>query len=1041
VPGYVESPRSPPAPSSQPGTVHRPLRRLALAILVPLASAGAQLRAPTDGALTSSIGQPHVWHWVAGTAVGVEETGERMRVIGELRGSISRDLGNPLVGLGNVQLETYASSGWGVPDAGLRARLMVPFLRTGVGVERNVVDPRTRLLFSILHPLRRGGVFADGSQIRLEFSPGPDFAVRLGLDKPFQRRLPPGRSRPPLDHAPLSSARVTLTRPPQSEVVRSALGEARQRAAWIGRVTVPWLDHRSSDRADSERLVRAQLASLRADLTEAAPGGSRRPRLIEDEVTAFHAAMERAFGGALAAGSATPTLSMVQAVATRARTVLLDEVLFPYDRLLGQSKVDDTTEEFARRARGIFLRWLHTESGVPQAAVDDVLGVFIALLEIVEENRAAIKAQWRDSRFVWLPLQYGLLPAEHDTQSELDALIERATGEGFSDGNIVSYAINEQAQYQFSRMIRAAREYHVLWIHDFRGVDDVGDPDEQSYRQVLRSYYRAMTERVREYDSTGTFPTYVILLDEWFYEWREARLWMTLLEDPLRHRVSLPAAFSSWEDSLRVAQDSLRAAVAASRLLQSQRAEFGDDWLERLIRVQVNITNRADWTFWSRRLSEGALAMSDNILRDHRKISFYDISEEDPYRGEAMLTGAGVGENYSNISWEDRSLLVRGPAALHLKAVARQVLIDQGMPLERLPWQLRERARSPDYDRIVRDSTEGARRMRRAMGLHNATGYGPKDVNVAKAVLYTLLPSGSVIKAPDSLWNASFWGAAMAGCALRGGRVIVIAPSLANSPVWAFGSVEHAYDLLWRLTMVTRELAPELRDRGGLLRVGVFTSQLNVTQVPEKVAAVHRTFAQQPWLRELFAFPPSVYDGLGELVETLSDVLVPSLFKDFEFDPYPKLHLKANLFASREAWSLMSRPEWPNMTYEFVLERIKQVQEREAAVLISEAEIAPMLDVGDGTVHAWSSSLPAATRERVVFYTMIGSHNHNARSMVTDGEAALVVSGWPSIVPVLDLIALIGQSRWVDDPSELAALIPPESGIERWLAHRFRLVF
>ncbi len=1009
-------------------------------LLTPLVSAGAQLRAPTDGAVTSSIGQPHIWHFVAGTAVGAEETGDRMRVIGELRASLSRDLGNPLVGLGNVQLETFASSGWGVPDAGLRARFQIPFLRAGVGVERNLVDPRTRMLVSIMHPLRRGGVFSDGSQIRLEFSPGADLALRLGLDKPFQRRLPPGKSRPPLDHVPLSSARLTPARPPQTDPVRSALGEARERAAWIGRVTVPWLDHRSSDRSDSERLVRAQIASLRADLTETT-GGVRRPRLIEDETSAFHAAMQRAFGGALAAGGAGASLPHVQAVATRARIVLLDEVLFPYDRLLGQSKRDDTTQEYARRARGIFLRWLHTESGVPESAIDDVLGVFISLLEIVEDNRASIKAQWGDSRFVWLPLQYGLLPGEHDTQPELDAIIERATGERFSDGNIVSYAINEQAQYQFSRMIREAREYHVLWLHDFRGTDDVGNPDEQSYRQVLRSYLRAMTDRVREYDSTGTFPTYIVLLDEWFYEWREGRLWMTLLERPLDHRISLPRAFSSWEDSLRVAQDSLRAAVARSRLLQSQRAEFGDDWLERLIRVQVNITNRADWTFWSRRLSAGALAMSDNILRDHRKISFYDISEEDPYRGEAMLTGAGVGENYSNISWEDRSVLFRGPAALHLKEVARQVLLDQGVPTHRIPWQLRERVRAPDYDRIVRDSTEGARRMRRAVGLHNATGYGPKDVNVAKAVLYTLLPSGSVIKAPDSLWNASFWGAAIAGCALRGGRVIVIAPSLKNSPVWAFGSVEHAYDLLWRLTLVTRDLAPELRDRGGLLRVGVFTSSLTVTQIPEKVSATQRTFAEQPWLRDLFGFPPSVYVELGELVETLTGVLGASRFTDFEFDPYPKLHLKANLFASREAWSLMSRPEWPNMSYEFVLERIKQVQERQAAVLISDAELAPMLDVGDGTVQSWSSSLPASTRERVVFYTMIGSHNHNARSMVTDGEAALVVSGWPSVVPILDLIALIGQTKWPEDPSELAEMIPPESAIERWLAHRFRLVF
>ena len=51
-------------------------------------------------------------------------------------------------------------------------------------------------------------------------------------------------------------------------------------------------------------------------------------------------------------------------------------------------------------------------------------------------------------------------------------------------------------------------------------------------------------------------------------------------------------------------------------------------------------------------------------MRDHRKVVFYDISEDDPYRGEAIFTGAGIGEHYANLSWEDRSLLLRGPAAL-----------------------------------------------------------------------------------------------------------------------------------------------------------------------------------------------------------------------------------------------------------------------------------------------------------------------------------------------------------------------------------------
>lgn len=954
----------------------------------------------------------------------------------ELRGAASRDLGNPLLGLAALQFEGFAGTRTGELDGGVRARLMFPFARAGVGVDRNVVDARTRWFVSLVHPGRRGGLFGDGSVLRLDVSPGRDLSVALGLEKPIQRRVPPGRARPRYDHVRLSAARVPSASVPNVPAVRDALAEARERAEWIGTVTVPWLDHASADRVRAEAAVLAQIASLRRALSPVGGDGVETPRRMDDEVRAFHAAVERAFAGAL-----TDDPVLAAEVAAMARTVLLDEVLLPYDRLLGQVKREDTTREFARRARGMFLHWLHVESRVPRAHIPDVLGVFVGLLDIVEENRARIRAAWKDSRFVWLPLQYALRPEEHDTQAELDALLERATGERFTDGNTVSYVINEQAQYQFSRMIRAAREYHVLWIHDVRGVDDGGDPDEQSYRHVVGSYLRAMTERVRAYDSTGTFPSYMILLDHWFYALRGSRLWMSLLEDPLRHEVRLPRSHRAWADTLRAVQDSLRAAVAGSALLQAQRAQYGDRWLYDLVKVHVNITNAAEWTFWSRRLMRG-MSVPDNMLRDHRKLSFYDISEEDPYRGEAMFTGAGLGENYSNLSWEDRSILVRGPSALTLKSAARQVLLDHGLPPERIPWALQPRERAADYDARVRAVTEGGGRTLRAMSVHNVTGYGDKEVNVAKAVLYTLMPAGSVIKVPDSLWNSAFWGAALAGCALRGGRVLVIIPAVENTPVPAFGSLEHAHGVAWRLLAVSRVLAPELAARGGLLRVGIYTSSLEVTDIPGKLQAVQATFAEHAWLRELYGFPEAVYAGLADMVDRFRGIsMLPVVREDFESERTPKLHLKANVMASPEAWSVMARPEWEAMTWEFITQRIAQVQMRANAVKSFDNFPDATVDVGDGNMQAWFESLAAADRARVVFYTIIGSHNQNARSMVTDGEDAFVVSAWPSVIPYLDLIALVGQSRWPEDPSELAELLPPQSPFKTRLSHWARLAF
>jgi hypothetical protein len=966
--------------------------------------------------------------------MGVEQGVARRELTSELRGALMRDIGNPVIGLAAWQLEAFAGTRNGEADGGVRARLSFPFTRLAVAADHNVVANRTRVMVSLSHPMRRGGLFSDGTVVRLDAAAGPTPSATLGIEKPIQRRIPAGVTRPRRDFARLYATASDPVPLPDRPGAREALADARDAASFIGRMVVPWLDHPAGDRGRSERAVLRQLEVMRRELGAGAAGP---PRTVDLEARRLHDAVDRAFAAVLA----NPNPALALRVAQQARAVLLDEVLLPYNRLIGQRKREDSTRGLALGARGIFLRWLHVESGVPAAAIEPALAAFVALLDIVEENRAGISAAWADSRFTWLPLQFALRPEDHDTQGELDALIERATGGQFTDGNQVSYIINEQFPFHLSRTIREAEDYHVLWIHDVRGVDDGGDPDEQSFAQVLRSYLRALTARARSYDSTGRMPVYLILLDEWFYQVRKTRPWMDILEDPLGRRAHFPRAFAAWEDSLRAAQDSLRAAVAGSRLLQAQRAQFGDAWLHDLVRVHVNITNAADHTFWSRRIANG-VPVPDNMMRDHRKLVFYDITEDDPWRGEAIFTGAGVGEHYASLSWEDRALLVRGPAALQLKTAARELLVSQGTPAPGIPWHLRPRSLPPDYDARVRAAATGPGRTLRAAAFHNEAGYGDKDVNVAKAVLYTLMPARSVVKVPDSLWNSAFWASALAGCALRGGRVLVIAPALANAPAPAFGSMEESYRMLWRLLAFSERLGQELTARGGLLRVGIYASNLRVNDIPGKLHAVRATFAAEPWLRDLFGFPPTVYDSLPNLeakIRGLSMSAAP--MPEYEADSIPKLHLKVNAFASPDAWQLLARHEWVDMTWDFVLQRIAQVQARREALRSFDEYPDALLDIGDQVVRDWFARLSPDARSRVVFYSVFGSQNQNTRSMVMDAEDAFVVSGWPSVIPYIDLISLIGQSRWLTDPSQLATYLPPHGWLVSRIAHWFRLAF
>jgi hypothetical protein len=1001
----------------------------------------AQQRLPAEGGETVSLGQPGHWLWTFGVSTGIGRRNGYGSGLAEGRAGVYHELLNPVLGAGGVQLEAYDGAFDTIHNGGLRLRLVSPITGIALGIDYNATASRLSPIFTYVHPIRRGGLNHDASVVRFDVIAGPARTWMIGVEKPVFRRIPAGANRPTRDRVRLKARRppdAPLPRTPDE--LKTLLATVRDASLAIGRLTVPWLDHRGGGGVKSERAILARLDSLKRFI---AGGSTGTGRTVEGESRRLHGALDRAFSLAIAPGDSVldGASSLGRSVGDQARTIMLHEVLLPYDRFLGQIKEEDTTRQFAVLARGNFLRWLLVGARLSRPEAESALAVFTEYLEVAELVRKEARREWRESRFVWLPLQLALLPEQHDSQGELDALVAAATGEQFTDGNSASYIINGEFQWQLNRTIREAQDYHVLLTHDFRGFDARGDPDQMSYAHVLRSYFAALTSRVKAYDSTGRFPVYMILIDEWFYDVNGARLWMDLLENPTQHDLHLPRRFAAWEDSLRAAQDSLRAAIDASALLSVQRRQYGEGWLRNLVKVHVNITNSADPSFWSWRVAT-YFPMPDAWMRDHRKIVFYDISEEDPYKGEAIFTGAGVGEHYANLSWEDRSLLVRGPTVLGLKAAARDILLKQGIASARIPAVLQPRPRPPDYDARVAQAASGNAHALRAMQLQNGTGFDAKHVNVAKAVLYTLMPPGSVIKIPDSLWNGTFWGSALVGCALRGVRVLVIAPALASAPARAFGSMVRTREMLWRLMSAARTLAPAIADQGGLLKVGLFSSTVRVTDIAGKANAVKQTLAANPWLRELFGFAPEVYPELERIAAALHVNDAPrDSVGDFESNGHSLLHLKANFFASREAWRFMSRPEWAPLMTEFAQRRLREVQRRPAAVSALQEESQAQGDMGGDALQRWHAELSPAERERVVFFTVVGSANQNERSLTLDGEDALIISRWPSVLAYLDFITLVGQSTWINDPSALEAYLPRQGAVRRTLAHWFKLAF
>src|SRR3954452_15016157 len=127
-------------------------------------------------------------------------------------------------------------------------------------------------------------------------------------------------------------------------------------------------------------------------------------------------------------------------------------------------------------------------------------------------------------------MRLALMPSDYDDQRKLDALIGQAVGHPFTDGNAITYLQSSDLPLEIARSIFATRDYHVLWTHDFTGQRDITKAvDDIAYTMVADAYLPALTAAVARYDTSRTMPAYMILLDEFYYESRNGRLWMNIL--------------------------------------------------------------------------------------------------------------------------------------------------------------------------------------------------------------------------------------------------------------------------------------------------------------------------------------------------------------------------------------------------------------------------------------------------------------------------------------------------------------------------------
>jgi hypothetical protein len=982
---------------------------------------------PPRGEIVESMGQPQRWKPYLGPSI-VWDRRDPAEAGLQLFGGVERDVLAPAVGGFALSAEAYYARVAGENDGGFRLFGVIPFFGLRFGSDYSVERNDWNFIMSFQFPWRRSGPLGRGDAFRVDWYPGRNNSFAGGLSIPvFQRWA--GKTRPQRDCLELPK-KPKLYEPAYEppEELQKALGIVHERVTVINHFTTPFLDmDTETDEAHMESFVET-LQKAKAFINgtdELFPHG----HTYAAEIAVYHRELERAFVLAAGVGEAKG-----KEVAAQARRVLRDEVVFPYNRLLGKRKRRDSLLGYGMRAEEVFGAWLFTSSNVPAGNHAAIMYVFGRLVEFWDENRNLEKRSWGDSRLVWIPLHYVIKPEEADTQAELNAIIEAAVDEKFTHANEVHYIINELFQPELYRMIHEARDYHVLWIHDYRGRNSAGEPDKIGYAQTVDAYLAALTERVRDYEKTHKIPVFMIFLDQIYYEANDGRLWMSLLENPLEHEVDLPGGYKEWEAHIRETQQKLREAVAASPTLQAGRKRYGDDWLENKIKVHVNNTNIADMSFRSNYLFGWVPFVPDVLLRDHRKISFYDVTELDPSRGGAIFTGMGVGEHYSGPTWDDRAILVRGPALIHLKDEARGLLLSQGFREEQIPVPLRALPRPDNYHEMTaRLRADGWTST--VLEVFNATGYGMKWSNMLKGTLYNLMPRGTIMIIPDSLWNSFLWGGMMVGAALRGCWVFPISPALANAPSDGLPQMALANELFTRLTVVQNLMKTEIEDAGGMFRVGIYDARYGVGNVKENIRAFERGAAQSELFHRVFPFDPSVYELIASIGDTLSVAgFEPAYLTEDVEQRRPKLHLKAQFFASHEAiYSLVPLEEWKPVVDAYLRARAQQLRVRENYVS-AKALREGLSEAARPLAKRWQENATPEEKEDSFFFLTVGSHNMDYRGKFMDGEVSVIVAGTDALLAYIDFASIMARTTWIDSVDQLNELLPEKTGSARWIS-------
>ena len=871
-----------------------------LAFLFLLATAPAAAQAPLDAPAPStfrSLGQPPLFKpYVAGSLTWNREDAERLGGVGVV--GVYKDLVLPISGAFGLSAEGYAggigsatgaSGGW---DGGARLFATSRLLFLNAGVDWNARTEKADFILAFTPYFRRGGLFGSGGNFRIEWIPGRNHSFNFGFQVPLEKHM--GKTRPHERDARLPKASLPPAQTALDAGTRAQLATLRDAGRWL-------ILHANFFNDDDDSSFLKAMDRFRADIQQAQALFQKRDadhpegRSYALESRHYHDAFDAAFASAVGPAEGA-------AVSTRAREALLDEVLLPYDRLVGRFKKHDTLAGLVARGRTSFARSLETSAGLDPARRTAALAVYDEVAAILERSREVLKKhQDGDERKVWMSLDLALRPEQHDSQEEIDAVVARALARPFTRGNAIFPTNGSRFQLELIRALHAARDYHVLWIHDYAGRVG-GKPDPVAHAVTTKGYLAALAKRVAEYDDTGRLPAFFLFQTQFFYEGSRSRLYLDLLEDPLGCQLKLGAGQEALEAEVREAQAELRRAVAGSKRLQAQaREQGGDAWLRKVIRVHVSVTFPADLSFRSSRVV-GLPAVRARLRH--------------PRPPQALLLrrrGGGPGPRAGGLQRHGRRLGVRRadlgrPRAAGLGARAAPAQA-RGVPAAPLAGLRRGRDPAAAAGARARRGLRVARGRARGLGLRRPSAERPQRGG--------LRPQGGDARPGDPLHPGAGGhrdrGAGLAldepvlGRPARGrgparlprvrGRAVARQRPGRGAPILA-----RTREVFARLLEVRRIMAAEIAASGGHLRVGLYTRAAASGDTLGKIREAAAGLRRHAFLADEFPMPadtPRLFDEVAGELE--ANGYKPQFIAAGTREGRPKMHRKTQLFVTRRA--------------------------------------------------------------------------------------------------------------------------------------------